>query len=150
MTHVSGQVAGKTRVLAFFSVLGLKLKSAFWLSQFTEGLTEEGGTPGQGAEFVPPPVPEMQKALHDFERYYHEGPEPALVKCGLLHAQFETIHPFLDGNGGVGRLLINLFLRESNVLQRPLLYLGSYSKTHRRGYYDALMAVRNKGTGKGG
>ncbi len=106
------------------------------------------GSPGcsiEEAEFVPPSVPDMLEALHNFERYYHEGKEPPLIKCGLLHAQFETIHPFLDGNGRIGRVLITFCLCEQEVLSRPLLYLSYYFKKRRRDYYDSLMAVRDKG-----
>jgi Fic family protein len=102
------------------------------------------------AEFVPPPPAEMQKALGDFERFLHEREElPLLLQVGMAHAQFETIHPFLDGNGRVGRLLITLLLCERGVLQRPLLYLSYYLKAHRAQYYDRLMAVRHDGDWEG-
>lgn len=110
------------------------------------------GPPGcriEDADFIPPPVPEMNQALDNFERYYHEGIEEPLIKCGLLHAQLETIHPFLDGNGRMGRLLITFFLREQNILERPLLYLSYYFKKYRLGYYDALMAIRTRGDWEG-
>jgi Fic family protein len=98
------------------------------------------------ATFVPPPVPEMKTALGDFEKFLHaERLGPVLVDVGLAHAQFETIHPFLDGNGRIGRLLITLLLVHSGILRKPLLYLSYYFKLHRTEYYDRLMAVRLKG-----
>lgn len=97
------------------------------------------------ADFIPPPVNVMSTALGEFEHYYHYGTEPALIKCGLLHAQFETIHPFIDGNGRIGRLLVTFFLCEQKVLERPLLYLSFYFKKNRMKYYEMLMNVRNKG-----
>ena len=74
---------------------------------------------------------------------------PSLVQIGLAHGQFETIHPFLDGNGRVGRLLITLFLCERKILKRPLLYLSAYLKRHRTEYYDRLMAIRTNGDWEG-
>ena len=97
------------------------------------------------ATFVPPPVHEMKQALDNFERFMHEDELPALVHAGLAHAQFETIHPFLDGNGRVGRLLITFLLVYRGVFHRPLLYLSVYLKRHRAEYYDRLMAIRNSG-----
>lgn len=102
------------------------------------------------ALFVPPPPDEMHKALADLERYLHDpDPIPVLLKCGLVHAQFETIHPFLDGNGRVGRLLITFLLVQQGVLRRPLLYLSHYLKQHRAQYYDQLQAVRAEGDWEG-
>jgi Fic family protein len=97
------------------------------------------------ATFVPPPVPEMKEALNKFEKFLHDDSLPVLIHTGLAHAQFETIHPFLDGNGRVGRLLITFLLCERKVLHRPLLYLSHYLKTHRAEYYDRLTAIRNDG-----
>lgn len=102
------------------------------------------------AIFVPPPVHEMNAALNNFEKFLHDRESlPALIQCALAHAQFETLHPFLDGNGRVGRLLITLMLCEQEILQRPLLYLSLYLKTHRAEYYDRLMAIRNDGNWEG-
>jgi Fic family protein len=102
------------------------------------------------ATFVPPPPTEMRTALGDFERFLHADDElPALVRAGLAHAQFETIHPFLDGNGRVGRLLITFLLMHHDVLHRPLLYLSYYLKAHRTEYYDRLMAIRESGDWEG-
>ena len=98
------------------------------------------------ATFVPPPVHEMQTALANLETFLHETSAfPALIVCGLAHAQFETIHPFLDGNGRVGRLLITFLLCQRGILKLPLLYLSHYLKFHRAEYYDRLMAIRNDG-----
>ena len=98
------------------------------------------------ATFVPPPVHEMQQALDNLGKFLHERDVlPPLMHCGLAHAQFETIHPFLDGNGRVGRLLITFLLCEQKILSQPLLYLSLYLKAHRQEYYDRLMAVRTDG-----
>ena len=98
------------------------------------------------AAFVPPPPHELLPALGEFEKFLHsESPMPALLHCGLAHAQFETIHPFLDGNGRVGRLLITFLLCQRGILHKPLLYLSHYFKKHRAEYYDRLMAVRISG-----
>jgi Fic family protein len=102
------------------------------------------------ATFVPPPVHEMQSALNNLEKFLHdEKTHPALIHCGLAHAQFETIHPFLDGNGRVGRLLITFLLCQRGILKFPLLYLSHYLKFHRAEYYDRLMAIRNDGNWEG-
>ncbi len=98
------------------------------------------------ATFVPPPPSALITAMGALEKFLHdETPMPVLVKVGLAHAQFETIHPFLDGNGRVGRLLITFLLCEKGILQRPLLYLSHYFKLHRQEYYDRLQAVRDHG-----
>lgn len=101
------------------------------------------------ATFVPPPVSEMMTALYNLEVFLHEENLPVLVRCGLAHAQFETIHPFLDGNGRVGRLLIIFQLVHEGILHRPLLYLSYYIKRHKAEYYDRLMAVRQDGNWEG-
>ena len=108
------------------------------------------GTPLEMATFVPPPPPVMLTALHDFETFLHSrNPLPTLVECALAHAQFETIHPFVDGNGRVGRLLITFLLCHRGVLERPLLYLSYYLKRHRAEYYDRLTAIRVDGDWEG-
>ena len=108
------------------------------------------GAPIERATFVPPPVGDMHKALGDFERFLHKEKElPPLIHVGLAHAQFETIHPFTDGNGRVGRLLITFLLAHRGVLHRPLLYLSHYLRRNRAEYYDRLMAVRLRGDWEG-
>lgn len=106
-----------------------------------------GGTRPGNALFVPPPVTELDVCLSALERFMHENESrlPALIKAGLLHVQFETIHPFLDGNGRIGRLLVTLYLCVNGVLQKPLLYLSLYLKTHRADYYRLLQEVREHG-----
>lgn len=102
------------------------------------------------ARFIPPPPHEMKEALGDVERFIHSsGLAPALVKCALVHSQFETIHPFLDGNGRVGRLLITFMLCAEGILKRPLLYLSLFLKQRREEYYRRLMDVREKGDWEG-
>ena len=102
------------------------------------------------ATYVPPPVPDMNEALGNLEMFLHdEAHIPVLIRSAMAHAQFETIHPFLDGNGRVGRLLITFLLCQRGVLHRPLLYLSHYLKQHRAEYYDRLMAVRNDGNWEG-
>ncbi|MDQ3916234.1 MAG: Fic family protein [Actinomycetota bacterium] len=107
------------------------------------------GSPGcslEEATFVPPPVHEMKDALAKWERFVHSDVAmPPLIKVGLAHAQFETIHPFLDGNGRVGRLLITFLLVERGILSRPLLYLSLFFKKHREEYYARLQATRDQG-----
>lgn len=106
-----------------------------------------GGTRPGNALFVPPPTTELDGCLDDLERFMHEDESrlPALIKAGLLHVQFETIHPFLDGNGRIGRLLVTLYLCVNGVLRKPLLYLSLYLKTHRNDYYRLLQEVREQG-----
>lgn len=98
------------------------------------------------ATFVPPPVEEMKAAMGELEKFfYDESFIPPLIKIAMIHAQFETIHPFLDGNGRVGRLLITFWLCQQDILSQPLLYLSYYFKHHRTEYYDRLMSVRLNG-----
>jgi Fic family protein len=106
-----------------------------------------GGTRPGNAVFVPPPPNAVEDCLAPLERFLHDDPEPTppLVKAALAHVQFETIHPFLDGNGRIGRLLITLLLCEQGLLREPLLYLSLYFKTHRNTYYELLNAVRLEG-----
>lgn len=105
-----------------------------------------GGTSPANARFVPPPPAAMQESLNLFELYLHEEDSlPPLVRCGLLHYQFETIHPFNDGNGRVGRLLVTLYLVWKGLLDEPMLYLSAYLKAHQQEYYDRLTQVRLDG-----
>jgi Fic family protein len=98
-----------------------------------------GGTRPDNASFVPPPVSEMHKALDDLEKFIHADDETlALIKAGLIHAQFETIHPFLDGNGRTGRMLITFYLWKEGCLEKPVLFLSSFFKKHQKLYYERL------------
>lgn len=98
------------------------------------------------ATFVPPPPHLVPEALGALELYLHRDDDlPPLIKIALAHVQFETIHPFLDGNGRIGRLLITFLLTEGGILQKPVLYLSHYFKQHRQEYYDRLQAVRDRG-----
>lgn len=106
-----------------------------------------GGTRPGNARFVPPPPEELMETLGEFEKFLHDTnvKMPALIKAALTHVQFETIHPFLDGNGRLGRLLITFILCYEGVLKQPLLYLSLYFKTNRQQYYDHLQSVRITG-----
>jgi len=109
-----------------------------------------GGTRPGNASFVPPPPHRLDELLSDFEHAIHDESDlPPLVRIGLLHVQFETLHPYLDGNGRLGRLLITLLLRHWGLLSRPLLYLSLFLKTHRQEYYRRLGAVRTDGDWEG-
>jgi Fic family protein len=107
-----------------------------------------GGTRPGNAIYVPPPVRELNSCLDAFEKFIHADTPgiPVLVKAGMLHVQFESIHPFLDGNGRLGRLLITLYLCSQHALREPLLYLSLYFKQHRADYYRLLQEVRERGT----
>ncbi len=104
-----------------------------------------GGRSPARAVFVPPPPDQLQQCLHDFEVFLHDDSLPPLLKAALAHVQFETIHPFMDGNGRIGRLLITLQLCEAGVLREPTFYPSLYFKEHRGRYYDLLNAVRTDG-----
>lgn len=109
-----------------------------------------GRVPIERATFIPPAPDDMNSALDAFERFLNEDADlPPLIHCGLAHAQFETIHPFMDGNGRVGRLLITFLLCYQGILHRPLLYLSAFLASHRIEYYDRLMAVRERGDWEG-
>ena len=102
-----------------------------------------GGRNPSEADFVPPAVHDMHAALHDFEKFLHTAsPVPPLIQAALLHAQFETIHPFLDGNGRTGRMLVTLYLWKEKLLEKPVLYLSAYLKKYRRVYYERLTDYR--------
>lgn len=119
------------------------------LGEFRTSQNWIGGTGSTlaNASFVPPPPHALMDALGALEKFLHEGKStvPLLIRCGLAHAQFETIHPFLDGNGRVGRMLITLILCEEQALSRPLLYLSVFLKGHRAEYYSHLTAIREHG-----
>ena len=105
-----------------------------------------GGTRPENALFVPPPPDRLMACLHAFEHFLHDLALPPLIRAGLAHVQFETIHPFLDGNGRLGRLLITLMLCEAGVLREPVLYLSLFLKARRSDYYRLLQEVRLHGT----
>ena len=130
--------------------------------QLMQGVRGEKATPGEfrntqnwigpagctpaTAAFVPPPVLEMKEALYAWENFLHDRDSiPDLIQCAMMHVQFETIHPFLDGNGRVGRLLVTFFLLERKRLSQPLLYLSAYIDSHKADYYDLLQQVRTRG-----
>ena len=109
-----------------------------------------GGCTLAEATFIPPPPDHVPEALSDLEKFLHQPDNlPALIRIGLVHAQFETIHPFLDGNGRVGRLLITFLLTEAGILQKPVLYLSHFFKRHRQAYYENLQSVRENGDWEG-
>jgi Fic family protein len=102
------------------------------------------GSPGsaiENARFVPPSVPDMMEALSDWEKYMHVEDKDVLVQLAVVHAQFEIIHPFLDGNGRMGRILIPLFLYHKEIIQEPVFYLSDYLESHRSEYYEALKEI---------
>ncbi len=158
--EVSNYIAALTRGVELLQTLPLSLRlirevhrtlvtgtrgSARTPGEFRRSQNWIGG-PGPGsALFVPPPVPEVMPALGALEKYLHSDRLPALVKAGLVHAQFETIHPFLDGNGRVGRMLIPLMFVAEGVLERPWLYVSLHFKRHRSQYYELLQRVRTHG-----
>lgn len=130
-------------------------------ARLTKGVRDEHATPGEfrrsqnwigtpgcalaQASYVPPPPTELMDCLGAWEKFLHERDTPPLVQAALAHYQFEAIHPFLDGNGRVGRLLITLFLVERKILPTPLLYLSAFFEATRRDYYDLLSAVGSRG-----
>lgn len=98
------------------------------------------------ATFIPPPVAEMQECLGELEKFLHSDTKlPPIIQAAMVHYQFETIHPFLDGNGRIGRLLITLLLCQKNVLSRPLLYLSAFFEKHRAQYYELLLNISRSG-----
>jgi len=97
------------------------------------------------ASFVPPPPQQLEAILGQFEKFLHDESLPALLQIGMAHAQFETIHPFLDGNGRVGRLLIAFMLYQKEILETPVLYISHYFKKYRQQYYEQLQSVRENG-----
>lgn len=103
-----------------------------------------GGTSPSNARFVPPPVDEMNKSLYELEKFMHVNDNiPIVIKAGLIHSQFETIHPFLDGNGRTGRMLITFYLWKEKYLEKPVLFLSSYFKKYQQVYYEKLREYHN-------
>lgn len=112
--------------------------------QFRKTQNWIGGTRPDNARFVPPPVNEMNKSLNDLESFFNtDDAIPTVIKAGLIHAQFETIHPFLDGNGRTGRMLITFYLWKERFLEKPVLFLSSYFKKHQKIYYERLSAYHS-------
>jgi Fic family protein len=128
-------------------LLGAGRGSRMTPGEFRRSQVWLGGTRPGNAAFVPPPANEVADCLKPFERFLHDEPQatPPLAKAALAHVQFETIHPFLDGNGRVGRLLIALQLAVDGILREPMLYLSLHFKEHRQTYYDLLNRVRASG-----
>ncbi|MBL7073699.1 Fic family protein [candidate division KSB1 bacterium] len=112
--------------------------------QFRKSQNWIGGTRPDNARFVPPPVDDMQRALNDLEKFIHtDDTILTIIKAGIIHAQFETIHPFLDGNGRTGRMLITFYLWKEGYLERPVLFLSSFFKKHQKLYYEKLFGYHN-------
>jgi len=103
------------------------------------------GCPLEEARFVPIEAHKLPEALGTWERFAHENPHDRLVQLGLLHAEFEALHPFLDGNGRIGRMLVPLFLWQWGLIRRPMFYISDYMESHREAYYEALLAVSRDG-----
>ena len=119
--------------------------SSKYPGEFRKSQNWIGGTKPGNALFVPPPVENLLECLRDFENFLHYNGLPSLVKAGIAHLQFETIHPFLDGNGRLGRLLISILLCQEGILDQPILYLSLYLKQNRQIYYRLLDEVRTSG-----
>lgn len=161
--EVRNYVRAMERGIRLLSELPISLRLVREIhGELMQGVRGEKATPGEfrqsqnwigpagctptTAAFVPPPVPEMTQALHDWELFLHVRDRiPDLIQCAMMHVQFETIHPFLDGNGRVGRLLITFFLMERKRIPQPLLYLSAYIDKHKSDYYDLLQRVRTHG-----
>ncbi|TVR79518.1 MAG: Fic family protein [Chitinophagaceae bacterium] len=106
------------------------------------------GTPGskvENARFIPPSVPEMNRALDNWEKYLHYDDKDVMVQLAIVHAQFEIIHPFMDGNGRIGRILIPLFLFHKGIIHQPVFYMSQYLESNRPQYYDALKGISDNG-----
>jgi len=161
--EVRNYVAALEHGIARLSSLPLSLRLVRELHEhLMQGVRGDSALPGQfrrsqnwiggpgstltTAVYIPPPPAQMQECLHQWEQFLHVWDTmPELVQCALLHTQFEAIHPFLDGNGRVGRLLITLFLMERGRLDQPLLYLSEYLEANRQDYYRTLQQVRTEG-----
>lgn len=125
-------------------MLGARSTQHAYPGEFRRTQNWIGGTTPENARFVPPPVNEMKRALGDLEKFIHVDDEfPPLIKAGLLHAQFETIHPFTDGNGRTGRMLITMFLIYKKMLDLPIFYLSAYFRKYQDVYYDKINGYHN-------
>lgn len=162
LREVANYVAALEHGMRRLSTLPLSLRLVRELHEkLMRGVRGDAATPGEfrrsqnwigppgatlmNATYVPPPVPEMHECLGAWESFLHDRTLPPLVHIGLVHVQFEAIHPFLDGNGRVGRLLITLLLHERRILPAPLLYLSAFFEATRRDYYDRLQGVQARG-----
>ena len=117
--------------------------------QFRDRQNWIGGSKPENAGYVPPPLDDMHRALGDLEKFINTADDiPTVIKAGLIHAQFETIHPFIDGNGRTGRMLINFFLWRERALEKPVLFLSSFFKKNQQLYYDKLSAYHNGKVGE--
>jgi Fic family protein len=157
--YVAAMRHGLTRIAGDFPLSGRLLREMHGIllkvgrgsdrtpGEFRRSQNWIGGTRPGDALYVPPPVEEMEESLGQFENFMNDGSRdyPVLIQCAMLHLQFETIHPFLDGNGRLGRLLMTLLLIERGVLGQPLLYLSLYLKLHKQRYYELLQQVRMEG-----
>ena len=133
LRELHAQLMQKART-THFSDPGEFRKSQNWI----------GGTRPDNASFVPPPVEEMHRALNDLEKFIHaQDSIPIVIRAGLIHSQFETIHPFLDGNGRTGRMLITFYLWKEGYLEKPVLFLSSFFKKHQKLYYEKLLGYHN-------
>ena len=126
-------------------MVGARSSQFSYPGEFRSSQNWIGGTKPANAVFVPPPPGDiLHRSIADLERFIHDNSKiPPLIKAALLHAQFETIHPFTDGNGRTGRLLITLFLWQEQLLEQPLLYLSDFFKNNQKTYYDYLQSYRN-------
>lgn len=124
---------------------GARITHNAFSGEFRQTQNWIGGTIPSNARFVPPPVKDMNHALDDFEKFIHADDNYLpLVKAGMLHAQFETIHPFTDGNGRTGRMIVTMFLWHQKLLEAPVLYLSSYFKKHQDVYYERLNSYHSE------
>ncbi len=134
LRELHGKLMDQQARASHFSDPGEFRKSQNWI----------GGTRPDNAQFVPPPVNAMQNSLADLEKFLHaDDANLTLIKAGLIHAQFETIHPFLDGNGRTGRMLITFYLWKEGFLEKPVLFLSSFFKKHQKLYYEKLFGYHN-------
>lgn len=126
-------------------MIGARSTQHAYPGEFRRSQNWIGGKTPQDASFVPPAPDDMNKSLYDLEKFIHAQDEyPSLVKAGLLHAQFETIHPFTDGNGRTGRMLVAMYIHHARLLELPILYLSSYFKKYQKLYYQKLQGYHDE------